>query len=382
MKRKLLRIVVVFACLSVFSTLAVNKYFPYLRTDILRSFAKGNWCVLSEKDVLYTMGYHGVQKYLVEDSNQMTMVAENDDFCVDRMIGRSGCIYGDYLFVTVRSFLPGRVTTGDPNGKLLVMRKGDLSIVKEIESDMKLVEANVHDKVLVVSGLGGFDIYDLSNPEAPKPVYNYRHDRYLEYQGFDFFEEAGRLYVAFALFGEGLDIWDVSEGNNAKRICEIPIKSAMSDGQHLPGGQSMDVVSNYPYIYASLGPTRGSYDTDRDTRGVLVYDVSNLGNITKSAYMIPREDWYDRTTGDRQPTSLARYGDLLFQNFAERGVAVFDITVGDKPAYMGCVDLSGRNALIQPVCTTGNGEVFTGSYFWPSLYGMPVNEVREFLEKK
>lgn len=371
-KNNLLYTFIVLICLGI-AAISINKYNPYLRTDIFRSFAKGNWYITLEKDTLYTMGYYGVRKYLALDPGHLQLLAENDEFCVDRIFGRGGCVNGEYLYVTARSFVPGVMDAKGNNGKLLIMEKSNLSLVKELEYDIKLVEAKVSGNILVVSGLWGFDIYNCSNRNDPNMIFSYRHPKYREYQGFDFIKKDEQLYAAFTLFGEGLEIWDITDPAQARVVCEIPIKKQMSDGNNLPGGQSMDVVVNYPYLYTTLGPTTETFKTEKDRRGILVYDISNISSITKSAVLIPKTDWYNKNTGDKQPTYISQYKDRLYVSFAEKGVAVFDTTDPAKPRYKGTDDISGEGALIQPVFAT-EGKLFAGSYYWKTIYSKDINK--------
>jgi len=321
------------------------------------------------------MGYYGIRKYLAAELEESVhLLAENDEFCVDRIFGRGGCVNGEYLYVTARSFVPGVTDTKGNNGKLLIMEKSNLSLVKELEYDIKLVEAKVVGNILVVSGLWGFDIYDCSSPNDPNVIFSYRHPKYREYQGFDFIIKDGQLYAAFTLFGEGLEIWDITDPTQARVVCEIPINKQMSDGNNLPGGQSMDVIVNYPYLYATLGPTTETFKTEKDTRGVLVYDISNMDSVKKTAVLIPKADWYSKNTGDKQPTYITQYRDRIYVSFAEKGVAVFDITDPAKPRYKGTDDISGEGALIQPVFATEKGKLFVGSYYWKTIYSKDINK--------
>lgn len=372
MKKKLLYAFSILICLGVVG-IAVNKYNPYLRTDIFRSFAKGNWYITSEKDTLYTMGYYGVRKYLAADPQHLKLLAENDEFCEDRIMGRGGCVHDQYLYVTARSFLPGLVSNKEKNGKLLVLRKGDLSIVKELDYEIKLVEARTSGDLLVVSGLKGFYIYDCSVPSNPEVIFSYRHSEYREYQGFDFIEKDDKLYVAFTLFGEGLEIWDITEPEQAKSVCLIPIDEQIADGNNLPGGQSMGVVVHYPYVYATLGPNIETFKTEKDRRGIFVYDISNIDSVRKSVILIPETDWYSKNTGDKQPTYIAQYDNRVYVNFAEKGLAVFDISDPGKPRYEGINDISGDGALIQPIYVN-EGKLFGGSYYWSTLYSREIEE--------
>ncbi len=361
----------IFICLIILA--GVNKYNPYLRTDLFRSFAKGNWYILSEKDTIYTMGYHGVRKYIASDPGNPELLIENDDFCTDRIIGRGGCEKDDYLYVTARSFLPVKVKENRRSGELLVLKKSDLSIVTQLKSDMKLVEARVKGDLLVVSGIPGFCIYNISSPGNIKEVFSWRRPG-KEYQGFDFIEKDENIFVAFSNFGDGLEIWDITRPETASIVCSIPIEKQMWGGKELPAGQSMDLVANYPYIYATLGPLSETFKTENDRRGLLVYDISDLNNIKKTAVFIPRPDWYHRKTGDRQPTYITQYKDRLYLNFAEKGVAVFDIKDAANPGYRGTLDVSGKGALIQPIHATESGKLFAGSYYWTDVYELEINQ--------
>ncbi|HLT88882.1 MAG TPA: hypothetical protein VKZ57_14935 [Sphingobacterium sp.] len=371
MKKKLLYMFSISLCFAAVGVV-VNAYNPYLRTDIFRSFAKGNWYITSERDTLYTMGYYGVRKYLAADLGHLQLLAENGEFCEDRIMGRGGCVYDQYLYVTARSFLPGAVSNKEDNGKLLILRKSDLSIVKELKYDIKLVEAKTYGELLVVSGLKGFYIYSCSVPNNPEVIFSYRHPEYREYQGFEFIEKDEKLYVAFTLFGEGLEIWDLTEPEQAKSVCLIPINEQMADGNNVPGGQSMDIIVNYPYLYATLGPNIETFKTERDRRGIFVYDISNIDSVRKSAVFIPEMDWYSKNTGDKQPTYITQYDDRLYVNFAEKGVAEFDLSDPGKPRYEGINDISGDGALIQPIFATDNGKLFGGSYYWSKVYSSEI----------
>ncbi len=354
-------------------TLVVNKVNPYLRTDIFRSFAKGNWYITADKDTLYTMGYYGVRKYLVSHNEQLELLSENSTFCVDRIIARGGSFNDHYLYVTARSFLPGSVNSDQINGKLLIMKKNDLNIVKELDFDIKLIESKIYENMLIISGLGGFYIFDISKPEHLKEIFSYKHSKYREYQGFDFIKKGSELYIAFTLFGEGLEIWNITKPPQSEMICNIPIGQYMTDGKNIPGGQSMGIIAHYPYLYATLGPSSETFRTSKDRRGILVYDISDLNSVKKSVVLIPEKDWYVKNTGDKQPSYITQGKNKLFVNFAEKGVAVFSLNDPKRPKYQGTDDVSSESALIQPICSS-NGKLFLGSYYWKTIYSKKIRE--------
>jgi hypothetical protein len=368
MKKKTLT--VLFSLISiVFLFVIINRFYPYLRTDIFRTFAKGNWNMTSENDTLYAVGYFGVRKYLADNPENLKLLAENDEFCKDRMFGRDVCVYNEYLFLTTRSFLPGSIKKDKINGQLLVLRKKDLSIVKGFKFEKKLVEVKTIGNILVTSSLGGFSIYNIATPISPNLIFSYNHSEYREYQGFDFIVNSGKVYVAFSLFGEGLEIWNITKPEKPNLVCNIPISNGIDTKNQLSSLQSMDLDVSYPYVYATLGPSSDAFRSLNDNRGLLVYDISDINNIKKDVVFIPKTDWYRKSTGDKQPTYITRYKDKLYLNFAEKGVAIFDINDGGKPIYKGLIDVSGNGSLIQPVFATKKGILFTGSYYCSKVYG-------------
>lgn len=359
--------------LSVIGFFLVGKlYFPYLRTDVFRYFVRGNWDIISQRDTLFTAGYYGVRKYLVNNSNNLTLLKENDTFCVDRLFSRSISLKDDNLYVAMRSYLPGNVSSKLKNGELIILDRSTLSVLKKIAFDIKLVDLKIIDNYLVVSGLNGFNIFDCSNASNLKELFSYRHNKYREYQGFDFFKKDNRLYVAFSLFAEGLEIWDITNVEEVSKICTIPINEGMTNGRNLVRGQSMDVKIVFPFIFTPLGPTTESYNSDDDCRGLLVYDVSNLDKIKKKFVPIPKSNFFKRNTGDKQPTYLSLYKDYLYLNFAEMGVAVFDVKNPNRPVYIGTNDVSKTNDLIQPIYISDSGILFTGSYYWPKIHSIQL----------
>ena len=313
--------------------------------------------MLCDSDTLYSMGYYGLRKYLTADKKNLILLSENTVFAKNRMIYRGGCVYNDYLFVTTRNWLPGSKGEKDM-GALLVMSKRDLKIIRAIVSDIKLIEAHTEGNSLVVSGIGGFNIFDISEPNRPKLVFKYRRKDYREYQGFDVMQHEGKLYAAFALFSQGMELWDITNRRNPRRLADerLPMK-----------GQSMDLVCDYPKIYATIGPEQYGIKGENDIRGLIVYDISEIPVVKKDVVTIPSSEYYSRTTGDCQPIYLCRYHDKLYLNFSEKGLAVFNIQDKEKPRYSELIDV-GRRALIQPITVSSKGDVYAGSYYWPDIY--------------
>ena len=352
-----------------------------LRTAIFRSFVKGNFYLTSEEDTLYSFGWYGVRKWLVEEDKSLRLLAENDSFCdrcfVGWLIGRSGEVCGDYLYVATRSYLANGDEMdgkGYENGSLIIMRKGDLEIVDEYSSDIKLITAKKHGGLLVVSGLKGFDIYDVSEPSKPVVLNKYRQEEYTEFQGLDIFETDSSLFVAFARFGEGVSIHDISEPKKPKLLRNISLRDSLEDGSELPRGlQCFGVEVSYPYLYATIGPISSIFETENDRRGILVADIHDLDSVKLKACIIPKENDYEIKIGDPSPTFLCLCNNKIYTNYGEKGVAVFDISEPKSPKFETIIEGCTKGNVVYPIYSDSEGRLFMGAYHWPDIYRLDLN---------
>lgn len=353
-----------------------------LRTAIFRSFAKGTVYLTSDQDTLYVFGYGGVQKYLVSDPSNPILLAENDNFCkncfVGHLIARSGVVNGDYLYVACRSYLGGSESYSDENyidGKILVLRKTNLSIVNEYKSDIKLIETKIKDSLLVVSGLYGFDIYNIKNAPDLKELYKYRQQDFTEFQGVDFIEKDSVLLLAFGRFGNGVSLWDISNLKNVRSIYDFSFSDTLSNGQTIKGRlQCFNLLYRKPYLYATVAPIKEAFEKDDDIRGILIFNLLNLNRIQVSFTEIPRQLYYKTLIGDPEPTYISEYGNRLYTNFGEKGVASFDVTDLNNPKFEKVINVCNDGNMILPLNISRKGILFTGDYYWNDIYSYQLNK--------
>lgn len=356
-------------CIIIPCILFVNKCNPYLRTDIIRNFAKGNWYIISDKDTIYSLGYFGITKYCIK-GNCLNLLKENKNICKDRLFCRAGCIVDNFIYLTMRSYIPGNQDLKNDNkGELIIMKRDNLSVIKIISSDIKLIEVHNINNILVVSGIKGFDIYDISCPQKPLNIFRHRCSKYKEYQGFDIFQLYGKTYVAFSLYGDGIEIWDMTNPSSPSYITQIQLDNNLINGKY----QSMDLIADYPYIYATIGPMKKDFNNPKGIKGIIVYNISDLNNIKKKTIEIPKDQWYKKSTGDCQPTYICKYKDRIYTNFSEKGVAIFDISDKGSPQFICTKDISRKNAIIQSINISDSGVIFTGDYYWPNIYSLKIN---------
>lgn len=258
------------------------------------------------------------------------------------------------------------------NGALTVYRKSDLKPLKTLYSDIKLINSKIHDNFLIVSGLYGFNIYDLARPENPQLIYTYRHPHFKEFQGVDIYTHNGKTYAVFAMFAEGLSIWDITNTADVKCVYTHFLNEKMSDGTFLSNGlQSFDVLVDYPYAYATVGPMKGTQGTQNDKKGMIVYNLKDLHNITTSFVDIPKKYWYSRTTSDGQPTCVIKYKESLYLNWGNDGALQFDISCPSSPKYVRKINIAG-DKLLSPMTISNRGVLYAGSTYWGDIYNITL----------
>lgn len=335
----------------------------YYRTAIIRTFAKGSWFIDSEKDTIYTMGYYGIQKYLYEDNERISLLSENDSFCKNTLIARSAVIDSNYIYVISRSYLGGITETGSKdyhNGALIVMRKSDLHIVETIPAEIKYVEGKIINNKLVVSGILGFDVYDITNRKTPILVYKYRTPERSEFQGVDTFTKDSVDYVVFSRYTEGIQIWNVTDMQHPKEVAFVPT--------NVDGCMTFDVTVDYPFVYSTLAPGNGSFNTAKDQRGIIVYNVEDIYNIKTMKVTIPKDQYYNVKVGDKEPTFIEKKGNYVYVNFAEKGLAEFDVTNPSSPKFIKTIEINNDGGHVQPFHILPNRVVLSGNYWWKDIY--------------
>lgn len=342
--------------------LYVMKNVP-LRTAIIRTFAKGGWYVESEGDTIYTMGYFGIRKYHYNENNELTLLSSNDSFCKNTLIARSAIIEGDLIYLICRSYLSGIYEKGDKdytNGALIVMNKRDMSIIKQIPASIKYVEGQLLNDKLILSGILGYDIYDVSDRKSPMLEYEYRTPKRSEFQGVAAFQKDSCDYVVFSRYTEGVQIWNVTESKAPKEVAFIPMNSR--------GSMSFDVVVDYPYVYSTVAPDNSAFGTDKDKRGIAVYNISDFANITSTEILVPKDQWYTVKVGDKEPTCIEKYQNEVFVNFADKGVAVFDVTNPNQVKFEQTLSIGNDGGHVQPFHITETGVIVSGNYWWDDTY--------------
>lgn len=166
------------------------------------------------------------------------------------------------------------------------------------------------------------------------------------------------LFVS-AGFADGVHVFDVTNltdstyadnNNHTSRIYNWDSRNHKDMWYIIPnpgadgyvGCHSFDAVVQYPYVYATLAPSRqvSVYDMENKTNyrkmGILTLNISDLTNITATEQFIPTEEMglmYADT--DSPPIIITKIYNRLYLGNADKGVAVFDISNPANPQFIG-----------------------------------------------
>ena len=249
---------------------------------------------------------------------------------------------------------------GCGGGVIVVMRRNDLAIIRNIPADIKYVEGKIVKNKLVVSGIMGYDIYDVTNREYPVLAYKHRTPQRSEFQGCDTFTKDSMDYVVFSRYTEGIQVWNITNIHHPKEVALVPTNA--------DGCMTFDVTVDYPYVYSTLAPSNGSFNTENDKRGIIVYDLNDLHNISTKKILIPRNQWYNVKVGDKEPTFIEKTGNKIYVNFADKGLAEFDITSPNFPRFIKTTDVNNCGGHVQPFHIISGGVILSGNYWWKDIY--------------
>lgn len=245
-------------------------------------------------------------------------------------------------------------------GALTIVDKTTLSVVNRYNFDYKVCGISIIKNRLIVNFLaGGFNVYDISNPQKPQLIYTYRPPYWVEYQGVDCFEANGRLYAICCTYVKGFSIIDLTDSKNIRIVGQIGFDKLSNYSPIQDHCYSFDVIVDYPYAYATFSHPGPYINTHEDHRGVLVMNLENLNNPLLSLTEIP-SDWKSSITGgDRAPTRIAKCGNHIIVNGHEKGISVFDIGFNGRLMYSNsCVmpNACSSNAVV----STQDGLLFVG----------------------
>ena len=336
-----------------------------LRTQIYRSICKGNWNLLADGDTVYASGYCGIRKYFIDNNGSVTLLQENESFAKNRIIGHGLAITKDRIFLACRSYLAGPQVNDKAKyeGELIVLDR-DLNKRSEYFLPSKMNDAESRDSMLVLTGINRFYVFDVSKPDFPKLLFEHKSQSYTEYQGCAVWKDKGRMFVAITLFSAGIDIWDITNAEASFFVKNIKLSEVCKGNQYL---QTLDILSDYPYLYATVAPTSNAYFKDEDMRGVMELDVSNMDSIKTCFFGIPRKDYWKPMAGDSHPKSISLHNKKLYLSAATKGVAIFE-KQKDGLAYKGLNQISSEWDQIYPIAVTGSGRLVSGDWNWNSIH--------------
>ena len=243
------------------------------------------------------------------------------------------------------------------NGKVFILDKANLNILNKINLDYRATGLAIDNNIMVVSGLCNIKFYDVSNPTKPRHLYTYQPSFSRDMQGVTTYRHDGRTYAFVCCYSTGFMIWDITNKNDIRMLCDEDFSDVLINGISIKTKLNcFSCVINYPYVYLTISPTPSYVSTYKNMSGILTLDISDLSKILKDFSFIPSIDLTDNTSGDPCPTRIGQYGNTLFLNNRDKGVAVFDL-LSNKPIYRETYKVGHS---INPITITPDGRMFVG----------------------
>lgn len=298
------------------------------------------------------------------------------------------------------------------NGNLTVLERKSLKVVSRYNLDLRCLSMLKRGNLLYLGMIGGLNIYDLSTPSKPELIGIF-HDsvgRYWQYplngessyhfkvpgqelQRMDFMVlPDGRKIIGGGCDTHGVLMIDVTCPESPKlfkhlfstpqvEVKERPEKK----GRYIEWGVAFD----YPYVYSTVAAVHSlihsqyysgkltAVNPTPDIYGIKVYDISDIDNIRDTLILAPAEysPSYIAKEGDSCPNQIIRIGNKAYLNFADKGVAVFNLA-GFSSSFDDLIE-TGRPDRIRYLCPYGKDIIAGGGGVWG-----PWKECNLFLIKK
>lgn len=245
------------------------------------------------------------------------------------------------------------------NGSLLIVDKKDLSLVNTYHLDLISTEIAVHDKVMVLNMLKGFNVYDITDVRNPILRYAYRYpsNTITECQGVDFFEKENKLYAFICNYSLGYTIVDLTDLEKIEVVARNDDPVFYGDASLKGCSYNFDVVVDYPYAYMTHCTSGPYIGTDMDYRGIVIVNLSDFSNLTQSFAIANEEDYYDKTTGDHCPIYIEKSGTNIFIDNGKGGVMLFDASEKGNPSYVGLI-MNENESNVGKIKSTKDGRLF------------------------
>ena len=286
------------------------------------------------------------------------------------------------------------------NGSFVILQKSNLKAVKTLYFDMRALDIYIDkdEQLLYLACIGGFNIYDIAEPTAPKLLgYCHEADRTWTYipsnnsnanyhfkakgeevQKIKVDSFGGKKYLVAGEEAYGVGLYDVTDPTKPFRIKKanvVPNVYCLNSSNKTttqPKYSQWGVVFEYPYIYATVASYMtfqhneyfdGAYtlvNNDNIVYGIMVIDISDTENIQKKIIQLPETCYptYINADGDAQPTILTADQHYLYGNLSDKGIMIFR-KEGMDSEFVGCRLMPG-NGRSSALHLTDDGILWVG----------------------
>ena len=300
------------------------------------------------------------------------------------------------------------------NGALVVIKKSTMKVVNSINFDMRALDIFIdkEENKLYLGCIGGFNIYDISQPTSPKLLgYCHEADRTWTYvpasktSNYHFKAKGeevqkikvdsynGRKYLVAGQEAFGVGLYDVTNPSKPFRIVvansvpNVKCLNASNKTSNQPQYSQWGVVFEYPYVYATVASYMtfqhneyfdGDYTLVDDSNivyGIMVIDISDTDDIQKKIIPLPQACYptYINAEGDAQPTILTADEHFIYGNLSDKGIMIFRKD-GMESQFVGCRQMPG-NGRSSALNITNDGRLIVGE----GVVGKAWNERKLFV---
>lgn len=241
------------------------------------------------------------------------------------------------------------------NGKVYILDKNNLSIKNRLNLDYRVTDLAIANDIMIVSGLYNIKFYDITNPIVPTHIYTYQPSFERDMQGITTYTVNGRVYALVCCYSTGFMIWDITNKENIRLVCDEDFSDVVYNGLSIKGKlNTFNAVVDYPFAYLTISPTPSYISSFKNGAGILRLNILNLSNIEKQMYLLPDSTVSSNIKGDPTPTTIAKYGNTIFINNRDYGISVFDV-VNNMPIYRENIKIGNS---VYPIVISPDGRMF------------------------
>lgn len=275
---------------------------------------------------------------------------------------RNIAIGTDYIYLSARYGSGVQADGTHLYGGIIVVNKSTFTVAKSywtLRMASRVVLSDDGTMLAVGNQLAGITFYSVDGSTlTQKAQFTYSQSTGSDYKGDEsqcgkFYTDGTNTYYFNTGFGRGFIIYNVTDLNNITEVAHYRIS-----GVDFPSGVNHTYTAyvDYPYAYLTSA-NESKTEAKSDYVGLICYNISDLENISlvKTCFIKSDDANVWNGIGDTKPTEMKKYEDVLVTNY-EKGVLIFDISEKGNPKFCGRYS----DEVLYGISTNDNGKMYVG----------------------